>query len=228
VIPWEHLDSATMPGGGGELRLMRRGAEYSIMAGGVELMNSRLSGSEEALATLACARLADRPAPRILIGGLGMGFTLRAALGVLGPDARVEVAELVPAVAQWARGPMAAIFAGCLDDPRTDLQIADVRALIGSARAAYDAILLDIDNGPAGLTRGANDGLYGEGGLRECARALRSGGVLAVWSAAPDERFEARLQRCGFAVMTERVRANGKGRGARHVIWVATSESQGG
>jgi spermidine synthase len=228
VIPWEHLDSTTMPGGGGELRLMRRGAEYSIMAGGVELMNSRLSGSEEALATLACARLADRPAPRILIGGLGMGFTLRAALGVLGPDARVEVAELVPAVAQWAQGPMAAIFGGCLGDPRVDLQIADVRALIGSARAAYDAILLDIDNGPAGLTRGANDGLYGEGGLRECARALRSGGVLAVWSAAPDERFEARLQRCGFAVMTERVRANGKGRGARHVIWVATSESQGG
>jgi spermidine synthase len=226
MIPWEHLDSATMPGGGGELRLMRRGAEYSIMAGGIELMNSRLSGSEEALATLACARLTGRPAPRVLIGGLGMGFTLRAALGVLGPDARVEVAELVPAVAQWARGPMAAIFAGCLDDPRVDLKIADIRALIGPARAAYDAILLDIDNGPAGLTRGANDGLYGEGGLREIARALTPGGVLAVWSAEPDARFTARLERCGFAVREERVRAGGKGRGPRHLIWVAKAASR--
>ncbi len=222
MIPWEHLDSATMPGGGGELRLMRRGAEYSIMAGGVELMNSRMSGSEQALATLACARIADRPAPHILIGGLGMGFTLRAALAVVGADARVTVAELVPAVADWARGPMAEIFAGSLEDARVDLQVNDVRVLIGGAREAFDAILLDVDNGPAGLTRGANDGLYGDAGLGEAARALRPGGVLAVWSATTDDRFVARLRRRGFAVDEQRVRATASGRGARHVIWLAT------
>ena len=221
MIPWEHLDSATMPGGGGELRLMRRGTEYSIMAGGIELMNSRLSGSEEALATLACAAIAGRPAPRILIGGLGMGFTLRAAQGVLGRDAKITVAELVPAVAAWARGPMAAVFGDCLDDPRVDLQIKDARVLIGAAEAAYDSILLDVDNGPSGLTRGANDGLYGDGGLRAARRALRPGGVLAVWSATPDDRFVARLERCGFKVEEKHVRAGGKGRGARHVIWLA-------
>ena len=221
MIPWEHLDSATMPGGGGELRLMRRGTEYSIMAGGIELMNSRLSGSEEALATLACAAIAGRPAPRILIGGLGMGFTLRAAQGVLGRDAKITVAELVPAVAAWARGPMAAVFGDCLDDPRVDLQIKDARVLTGAAEAAYDSILLDVDNGPSGLTRGANDGLYGDGGLRAARRALRPGGVLAVWSATPDDRFVARLERCGFKVEEKHVRAGGKGRGARHVIWLA-------
>ena len=223
MIPWEQLDTATMPGGGGDLRLMRRGAEYSIMAGGVELMNSRLSGSEEALATLSCAQIADRPAPHILIGGLGMGFTLRAALAVVGATARIAVAELVPAVAEWGRGPMAAVFAGCLDDPRLDLQIKDVRVLIGAAEATYDAILLDVDNGPSGLTRGANDGLYGDGGLRAARRALRPSGVLAVWSATPDDRFVARLERGGFKVEEKHVRAGGKGRGARHVIWLATT-----
>ena len=222
MIPWEHLDTAPMPGGGGDLRLMRRGAEYSIMAGAVELMNSRLSGSEQALATLACARLGDRPAPHILIGGLGMGFTLRAALAVLGAKARVTVAELAPGVATWARGPLAGVFAGSLEDPRVDLQVKDVRVLIGAAAAAFDAILLDVDNGPAGLTRGANDGLYGDAGLGQAARALRPGGVLAVWSATPDDRFVARLERGGFAVEEKRVRAGTNGRGARHVIWLAT------
>lgn len=223
MIPWEHLDSATMPGGGGELRLMRRGAEYSIMAGATELMNSRLSGSEQALATLACAAIAGRPAPHVLIGGLGMGFTLRAALDALGPDARVTVAELVPAVTAWARGPLAEVFAGCLDDPRADLRVSDVRALIAAGRGDYDAILLDVDNGPAGLTRGANDGLYGDAGLGEARRALRPGGVLAVWSAARDERFTDRLRRGGFTVQQHGVRAGANGRGAKHVVWVAVS-----
>ena len=223
MIPWEQLGSVTMPGGGGELRLMRRGAEYSLMAGGIELMNSRLSGSEQALATLACAAMAGGGAPHILIGGLGMGFTLRAAQAVLGAGARLTVAELVPAVAAWARGPMAGLFAGSLDDPRVDLQVKDVRALIAAAEATYDAILLDVDNGPAGLTRGANDGLYGDGGLRAARRALRPGGVLAVWSATPDDRFVARLERGGFKVEEKRVRAGANGRGARHVIWLATA-----
>ena len=221
MIPWRHLDSAMMPGGGGELRLMQRGAEFSIMAGAIELMNSRLSGSEQALAALACDRLADRPAPHILIGGLGMGFTLRAALAELGPGGRVTVAELVPAVIAWARGPMTEIFKDSLDDPRLDLRTVDVADLIGAGRALYDAILLDVDNGPEGLTRKANDALYDRDGLAAARRALRPGGVLAVWSSAPHPRFTPRLRHAGFTVEEHRVRATGGKRGARHVVWVA-------
>ncbi|HTK35915.1 MAG TPA: spermidine synthase [Caulobacteraceae bacterium] len=221
MIPWRHLDTTTMPDGGGELRLMQRGAEFSIMAGAIELMNSRLSGSEEALADLSCGRIRDRPKAQVLIGGLGMGFTLRAALADLGADARVTVAELVPAVVAWARGPMAEIFAGCLDDPRTAIRETDVGALIGAGRESYDAILLDVDNGPEGLTRKANDRLYDTEGLAAARRALRPGGVLAVWSSAPHERFTPRLRRAGYTVDERRVRAHGK-RGARHVIWIAT------
>ena len=221
MIPWVQIDSATMPDGGGELRLMRRGQEYSIMAGAIELMNSRLSGSEEALAELALGRLADRPAPKVLIGGLGMGFTLRAALKVLGPEAQVTAAELVPAVADWARGPLAEVFAGSLDDPRVVIHLGDVGALIADARSAYDAILLDVDNGPEGLTRAANDRLYDANGLGEARRALTSGGVLAVWSGGQHPAFTPRLRRAGFKVEEAQVRARGS-RGARHVIWLAT------
>jgi spermidine synthase len=221
MIPWEHLDTAQAPGGG-ELKLMRRGAEYSIMAGAIELMNSRLSGSEKALASLACARIGGRPKPAMLVGGLGMGFTLRAALAELGPDAAVTVAELVPAVVTWARGPMAELFAGCLDDPRVRVREADVAKVIGEARAAYDAILLDVDNGPGGLNRDINDQLYSPAGLSAARRALRPGGVLTVWSAGPDAGFTRRLQGAGFAAEEVQVRATGGKRGARHVIWVAT------
>lgn len=220
MIPWEHLDSAQIPGGG-ELRLMRRGAELSIMSGAIELMNSRLSGSEEALASLTCAPLATAARPRVLIGGLGMGFTLRAALADLPPGAEVVVAELVPAVVAWARGPMAELFAGCLEDPRVTVRVADVAELIAEATGAYDAILLDVDNGPGGLNREANDGLYGLAGLAAAARALKPGGVLAVWSATPDDRFAERLRRSGYAVEEARVRATGGKRGARHIIWLA-------
>ncbi|HYF53678.1 MAG TPA: hypothetical protein VEA41_05425 [Salinarimonas sp.] len=221
MIPWVLLDAAPLPGGG-ELRLKRRGAEFSIMLGTNELMNSRLSGSEEALATLGAARIAGRAQPRVLVGGLGMGFTLRAALAALPADARVTVAELVPAVAAWARGPMAELFAGSLDDPRVELRLGDVGDLIRGARAAYDAILLDVDNGPEGLTVAANDALYGPAGLDAARAALRPGGVLAVWSAAPDRAFEGRLRRAGFAVAVETVRAHRGRGGARHVIWLAT------
>ncbi|MCK0207841.1 spermidine synthase [Starkeya koreensis] len=220
MIPWILLDTAPVPGGAGELRLKRRGAEFSIMAGATELMNSRLSGSEQALATLSCARLAGHPAPRLLIGGLGMGFTLRAALGEVGPEARIVVAELVPAVIAWARGPMAELFAGSLDDPRVSLHEGDVAEAIRAGRAGYDAILLDVDNGPGGLTRAANDGLYSPAGLGAARAALRPGGVLAVWSSAPDDGFTRRLRHAGFAVEEARVRAHGKS-GARHVIWLA-------
>lgn len=228
MIPWSLLDTAKVPDGYGELRLMRRGEEFSIMSGAIELMNSRLSGSEKALAALACARLGPVAKPRLLIGGLGMGFTLRAALAETGPKAEIVVAELVPAVVAWARGPMAGIFGTSLTDPRVRLVEGDVGDLIRAGGAAYDAILLDVDNGPGGLMRAANDGLYDASGLRAARAALRPGGVLAVWSSGPDRDFTARLRRAGFTVEEARVRANGKGGGARHVIWIAAKAAGGG
>jgi spermidine synthase len=225
VIPWSLIDTAPVPGGG-ELRLMRRGAEFSIRLGHNELMNSRLRGSEEALATLACEKIRACARPRLLIGGLGMGFTLRAALAALGGEARVIVAELVPAVAAWARGPMAELFGDSLSDPRVRLREADVGELIRHERAAFDAILLDVDNGPEGLTRSANDSLYDLAGLSTAHAALRPGGVLAVWSSAPDAGFTRRLGKSGFEVDEVAVRASGT-RGARHVIWIATRSERG-
>lgn len=222
MIPWVQLGVAQVPGGEGELRLMRRGGEYSIMAGANELMNSRLGGSEKALASLALQRLGDRRAPRILIGGLGMGFTLRAALAELGADGQAVVAELVPAVIDWARGPMAEVFDGSLADPRVTLHQGDVASLIAAARADYDAILLDVDNGPGGVGRAANDGLYSLAGLAAARQALRPGGVMAVWSAGPNPDFVRRLGKAGYRVEETTVRATGTARGARHVIWLAT------
>jgi spermidine synthase len=221
VIPWSLIDTAQIPGGEDELRLMRRSAEFSIMLGNNELMNSRLSGSEQALATLSRERIHSRPGPHILIGGLGMGFTLRAALAVLDPKARVVVAELVPAVVAWARGPMAELHGASLTDPRVSIQEMDVGRLIHSARASYDAILLDVDNGPEGLTREANDGLYHKAGLKAAREALRPGGVIAVWSSGPDRSFAERLRRAGFSVEEIKVRANGGRGGARHLVWIA-------
>ncbi len=221
MIPWSHLDTAQVPGGG-ELRLMQRGAEFSIKLGSNELMNSRLSATEQALATIACAKLRTRARPKILIGGLGMGFTLRAALVVLGQQARIVVAELVPAVVAWARGPMASLFGDSLTDPRVRIRETDVGELIRAARSEFDAILLDVDNGPEGMTRKANDGLYDLHGLAAAYRALRPRGVLAVWSSTPDAKFTARLRRSGFAVVENPVRAKGPQGGAQHFIWTAT------
>ena len=226
VVPWISLDSAAVPGGGGTLRLGKRGAEFSIMLGQNELMNSRLSGSEEALATMSLARIHDNAAPNVLIGGLGMGFTLRAALAHLPPDARIIVAELVPAVVAWARGHMAEIFGDSLSDPRVTIMEEDVGRLIRSARARYDAILLDVDNGPEGLTRAANDNLYDPEGLAAARTALRPGGVLAVWSSGPNKVFTQRLRKAGLAVDERSVRANGRGGGARHVIWIASNSGR--
>lgn len=221
MIPWQRLDAAHIPGGG-ELRLMRRGSEFAIKLGSNELMNSRLTATEQALATLACDRIKTRTAPTILIGGLGMGFTLRAALTVLGPQAKIEVAELVPAVVGWARGPMAELFGDSLTDPRVAIRETDVVDLIRAARADYDAILLDVDNGPEGIVHKGNDALYSLAGLGAARTALKPGGVLAVWSQGPDSGFTRRLKQAGFAVEEVNTRANGK-RGARHVIWIATN-----
>lgn len=214
------IDTAELPGSGGTLKLFQRGAEYSIMLGSNELMNSRVKGSEEALAKLAAARMSGGASPRVLIGGLGMGFTLRAALSVIGPDAVVVIAEVVPAVIEWARGPLAELFGDSLDDPRVDVRIADVGTLIGQAGGQYDAILLDVDNGPAGLTLNSNDRLYNRSGVRAALSALQPGGVLAVWSVAAHAIFAQRLENAGFEVEERVVRTNA-GRGARHIVWVA-------
>jgi len=222
MIPWLQVDTARVPGADVQLRLMQRGAEFSMMLGQNELMSSRLSGSEEALATLACRRIEAVNNPHLLIGGLGMGFTLRAALAVLGSDARIMVAELVPAVIAWARGPMADIFGDSLDDPRASIREADVVDVIASHGPAFDAILLDVDNGPEGLIRKANDALYDLKGLKAIRRALRPGGVLAVWSSGPNPQFSKRLRAVGFDVNEVAVRATTKRSGARHVIWFAT------
>ena len=220
--PWIQLDIASVPGGKDPLRLMQRGNEFSIMLGTNELMNSRLSGSEEVLARLACEPIKGRPAAQVLIGGLGMGFTLRAALSLLSADAKVRVAEIVPEVIRWSRGPLAPVFGECLNDPRTEIVEADVRRVIGSAKLAYDAILLDVDNGPDGISRQGNNALYNKAGLAAAQAALRPGGVLAVWSSHPSPDFTRRLQASGFAVAETPVRARANGRGARHVIWIAT------
>jgi spermidine synthase len=217
VKPLELLATAKAPEGE-ELRLMRRGDDFMIVLDRNELMNSRMSGSEEALATMTAERLAGRAGQRWLIGGYGMGFTLRAALGALGPDARLTVAELVPDIIAWARGPMAALTAGCLDDPRVDVMLADVADTIAQGRGAYDAILLDVDNGPDGLVRPANDRLYTPAGLAAAKAALRPGGVLAVWSAAKDPAFTNRLRKAGLAVDEAQVRARSNGKGAKHTI----------
>ncbi len=220
MLPWIKLDETVVPGGG-PLTLMQRGTEFSIMAGTTELMNSRLSGSEEQLATLSAERLAGRDRPRVLIGGLGMGFTLRAALAVLPEQAEIVVAELVPAVIAWARGPLRVIHGDSLDNSRVRVFEGDVAKATDSGKP-FDAILLDVDNGPDGLSRPANDQLYNAAGLSAARVALTRGGHIAVWSSAPDAQFSKRLKQSGLTVEELAVRARRNGRGARHVIWFAT------
>ncbi|WP_102108439.1 spermidine synthase [Oceaniglobus roseus] len=227
MLPWVLLATAKAPDGD-TLRLLRRGDEFSIrVTGGNGLMSSRLSGSEEALATLSIAALRDRAAPHLLIGGLGMGFTLRAAQRGLGPGARLTVAEIVPELAGWASEFMGEVFGDCLEDPRVDLKIADVAALIRKAEGLYDAILLDVDNGPDGLTRPGNDALYHEAGLKAARRALRPGGVLAVWSATAEPAFTARLKRTGFDTEAKSVPAGKSRRGTKHTVWIARAPAKG-
>jgi spermidine synthase len=223
LIPWTLIDSAQIPGNGGEMRLYRREGDFSIRLAGRtgELMNSRTHGSEDALAEQGCAGLAGRDSPRVLIGGLGLGYTLAAALRHLGPQAEVVVAELVPAVVAWNRADLAVLAGRPLEDPRVQVYEGDVAKLIRTKKSAYDAILLDVDNGPEGLTRKGNDSLYSFDGLIDAYTALRTEGVLAVWSAGPDDRFAQRLRKVGFDVEERRVRAHGN-KGTRHLIWLAT------
>ena len=219
--PRELIDTAPIPGGQ-ELKLYRRGGDYMIVLDRNELMSSRMSGSEKALAVFTLDRLKHASDPHLLVGGYGMGFTLRAALAQMGPGGRITLAELVPQIIAWARGPMVDLAAGCLDDSRVRLVEGDVTAAIASASGSYDAILLDVDNGPDGLTTPSNDRLYSAAGLATAKAALKSGGILAIWSAAPDVAFTRRLRDVGFLVEEVAVKARANGKGPRHVIWFAT------
>jgi spermidine synthase len=223
---WVLVDSVAIPSGSGEqsvMALMRRGREHVIRVDGRELMGSRAHGSEEALAELACARLRSRTDARVLVGGLGMGFTLAAALRALGPRARVVVAELVPAVVRWNRGPLAAEAGSPLDDPRAEVFEGDVADLVRTPPSPWNAILLDVDNGPTGLTQPANGWLYSHAGLAASRDALAPGGVLGVWSAFADPGFTRRMKRVGFSVDEVEVRARGRKGGPRHVVWLGTT-----
>ncbi|AIT80209.1 MULTISPECIES: spermidine synthase [Novosphingobium] len=220
MIQRELIGTAQVPGGE-LLELYRHDRDFMIVLGHNELMSTRKWGSEEALAVQAIERIGHVRQPHLLIGGYGMGFTLRAALRLLPADGRVTVVELVPEIIEWARGPMAELAAGCLDDPRVNLVQADVAPIIAGSEGEYDAILLDVDNGPDGLVRADNDVIYTSSGLRAAKAALAPGGVLAIWSAGADPAFTRRLQKARFDVDEVKVAARSNGKGAKHVIWFA-------
>ena len=218
--PWHVLARASTPDGT-ELTLTRHTNEFVILADGHSLMSSRMHGSEDALAVLGCQRARLLPRPRVLVGGLGMGFTLRAALDILPPGARVVLVELVPAVVEWNRGPLAALADRPLDDRRVALEERDVAEVLRSGSGRFDAVLLDVDNGPAALTLASNAGLYDARGIASAHRSLAAGGVLALWSAREDPRFERQLRAGGFSVRRERATGRPNNRGARHTILLA-------
>ena len=217
--PWELLGQTRTPEGE-EMTLTRHGTEYVINASGQTLMSSRMHGSEEALATFACARARTLETPCCLVGGLGMGFTLRTTLDLLPPDATVVVAELIPALVEWNRGPLGTFARHPLRDPRVALEVGDVAAVLHAATRRFDAVLLDVDNGPSAFTTAYNASLYDDKGLAAARAALRPGGVFAVWSAREDRRFEQRLRYAGFDVTVERVRGRLKKGGPKHVIFL--------
>ncbi len=223
MIARELLGTAQVPDGE-ELKLYRHDRDFMIVLGYNELMSTRMRTSEEALATMTIERLVGVRDPHLLVGGYGMGFTLRAALAKVEGNARITVAELVPEIIEWARGPMAELTAGCLDDPRVRLVRGDVAEAILLAPELLDAILLDVDNGPDGLVRADNKRLYSKAGLHNARKALRSGGILAVWSADKDPKFRRRMEECHFEVEEVEVRARANGKGPRHVIWFGRTE----
>jgi len=221
MIQRELLDSAWIPDGE-KLELFQHDTDFMIVIGHNELMSTRKWGSEEALATMAYDRIKGSKRPHILIGGYGMGFTLRAALRVLPENALVTVVELVPEIIAWARGPMAHLTQDCLEDPRVTLVMGDVAHAIADGHGDYDAILLDVDNGPDGLVREDNNVIYSKVGLRHAKRALTPDGVLAIWSAGADLAFKRRLEKAGLAVDEVKVHARSNGKGAKHVIWFSS------
>ncbi len=225
MIPWEFLDSAKVPGQKKDLCLYRRGDEYSIRIDGTELMNSRVHASEDSLAEISCNKIAHQHHQHILIGGLGMGYTLAAALRSTEGSAQITVAEIVPTVVEWNRGALADLAGDPLHDNRVTVREIDVATIIKSDHKTYNAILLDVDNGPEGLTRYGNDWLYSGDGLKAAYAALKSAGVLAVWSAGPDKAFLKRMQSAGFNVEEKSVRARGPRGGAHHTIWLAVKAS---
>ena len=221
MVPRILLGTAVIPGTDKKLQLFQSGDVFSIkIPGRGDLMNSRVHGSENALAQLACEKMGPVRKPRLLIGGLGMGFTLAAALKTVGPDAEVVVAELVPEVVEWNRTLIGAPAGQPLTDPRSSVYVGDVGDLIRQSAGVFDAILMDVDNGPEALVRRENDWLYSAPGLRATRAALRPRGVLAVWSASPDQAFSKRLRQAGFDVREHVVRPHRAGKGPRHVIWI--------
>jgi spermidine synthase len=219
VRPWELLGQTRTPDGE-DMSLTRQGSEYVILASGKPLMSSRMHGSEEALAAFGCRRARDRREPCVLVGGLGMGFTLRATLDLLPADATVVVAELIPAVVEWNRGPLGPLAGDPLKDERVRVEVGDVADTLRASRRRFDAVLLDVDNGPAAFTATHNRRLYDDEGLAAARAALREDGMIAVWSAWEDRRFEQRLRYGGFTVTVERVRARLKKGGPRHTIFL--------
>ena len=224
MIPWEEIERAEVPGGEEEVILRKRGTEFSIRVAATELMNSRIHGSEDALAELTCSRISRKPGRRILIGGLGMGYTLAAALQHSGDDSLITVAELIPAVIRWNREHLGHLAGNPLADGRVFVRQEDVAKTITREKSIWDAIILDVDNGPDGLTRKVNDRLYGLSGLKNAFLALRNGGVLSIWSSGTDEQFTSRLKQCRFQTEIVTVRARKPGKGARHTIWLATKD----
>ena len=222
---WEILGETLTPDGDA-LTLTLQGSEYVILANGKSLMSSRMHGSEEALAAFTCRGIRTTEAPSVLVGGLGMGFTLRATLDLLPADATVVVAELVPAVVEWNRGPLGPLAGHPLKDKRVVVEVGDVASTLRSSRARFDAVLLDVDNGPAAFTSSVNGGLYDDRGLAAARTALKAGGVLGVWSAWEDRRFEQRLRYGGFVVTVERVRGRLKKGGPRHTIFLGRTAAQ--
>lgn len=225
MIPWIHLGTAQIPNDGGELKLSQRGDEFSIRLSGIrgELMNSRLYNSEKELSTLGCAYLKSTENAQVLVGGLGMGYTLAEALNVVTDSSQVTVAELIPEVVEWNRGPLGNCAKNPLSDPRAIVHMGDVKELLTVAKPKFDAILLDVDNGPEGLTHADNNWIYSMQGLQKIYKTLRPKGMLAVWSAGPDHVFTTRLKKAGFIVEERVVRAR-KGKGSRHTIFLARNK----
>jgi len=222
MIPWKLLSRSRTPDNKSELTLYQRDTEYSIRVNGQELMNSRMFGSEMMLAELSCPEIADRKNANVLIGGLGMGYTLSAALRLLHSDADVLLAELVPSVVEWNKNVLGSLAGDPLKDSRVTVVIEDVINIINNNTSAFDAILLDVDNGPDSLTQEGNDELYSMSGVSMIHRALRPGGVVAVWSSSPDTGFMQRLNKSSFHVLEKKVRGRAHKKGPVHTIWIAT------